>query len=101
MSIEIHQNDITQFIATIRNDTGVVNVSAASIMQLVFQRPQVYTNLTVNASLYTDGTDGKITYTTASGDLSYVGLWKVQGIIQIGPSGWKSDIHTFKVARNL
>ncbi len=101
MAIEIHQGDTTQFIVTIKDDDGAVDIHSANISQFIFQKPITYSNVTVNASFYTDGTDGKLTYTTGSGMLDTVGLWKLQGYVVIGPSGWKSDIHTFKVARNL
>lgn len=101
MAIEIHQNDTTQFVVTITNDNGPVNIAFATITQLKFQKPGGNTSFTVNANFLTDGTDGNLQYTTASGDLDIPGLYKLQGYVQIGPSGWKSDVHTFKVCRNL
>jgi hypothetical protein len=101
MASEIHQNDTTQFVVTIKNDDGSVNISSATSKQLIFQKPTTYDKLTVNANFVTNGSDGQITYTTGSGDLDVVGIWELQGYVQIGPSGWKSNIQSFKVHRNL
>lgn len=97
---EIHQNNTTQFIVTISDCNGAINISAATVKQLIFQKPQG-DKLTFDSSFYTDGTDGKILYTVGSGVLDTVGAWKLQSYIQAGPSGWYSDIGTFKVERNL
>ncbi len=101
MPSQIHQNDTVQFIVTISNDNGVVNISTANITQLIFQRPLTCGNLVVNANFLTDGSDGNISYITQSGDLGIVGLYKLQAYVQIGPSGWRSNIVDLKVSRNL
>lgn len=98
---EIHLGDIgTKFRCTIYNGSSIVDVSSASVKQIVFQKPDG-TDLTVNASFETDGTDGVIYYLTVSGDLSQIGLWSLQGYIEIATGKFHSDIKNFKVYRNL
>lgn len=99
---EIHESDIgTLFKATIKDDTTIVDVSSASTLQLIFKKPKSGTLVTQTASLFTDGTDGIITYTSVSGDLNECGRWKLQGRVVIGTGDWKSDKANFVVHRNL
>jgi hypothetical protein len=99
---QIRQNDIgTQFLITIKDDGAAVDISGASVKQLIFQKPKAFVRVVQNANFYTDGTDGKMFYTSVSGDLDTLGTWKIQGILQIGTSVWSTDIHTFDVFRNL
>jgi len=98
---EIHEGDIgTLFKATFKDGTTVVDISTATTKQLIFKKPSG-SELEKDASFYTDGTDGILTYTTVSGDLDEIGTWKVQGYVVLVSGSWKSDIHTFKVYRNL
>jgi len=98
---EIHQNDIgTQFKCTIKDDTTAVDVSSATTLQIIFTKPNG-SQLTKDASFYTDGTDGIIYYNSVSGDLDTVGTWKLQGYVVLSSGSWKSDIKRFKVHRNL
>lgn len=99
---EIHVADIgTQFIVTIKDeDSAVVNISSATTKQLTFSRPNG-TSLVVSGTLVTDGTDGKMKYTTVSGDLSVAGIYRLQGYVVISGLQLYSDIVSFKVFSNL
>jgi hypothetical protein len=99
---EIHKSDIgTVFKVTIKDSADVVNVSTATTKQIILKNPSG-TKLTKDASFFTDGSDGIITYTTISGDLSEEGMWKLQGyIVLTGGNTFYTDISTFKVYRNL
>jgi len=98
---EIHKNDIgVQFTVTLLDDTDAVDLSSASTLQLLFKKPGG-SLLTKTASFVTDGTDGKIKYTTISGDLDEVGSWKLQAYIVIAANSWHSDYIGFKVHRNI
>ena len=59
------------------------------------------TDLTADATFYTDGTDGILTYTTQSGDLNICGKWRIQWYVTFSVGSWKTDIKTFKVYDNL
>lgn len=98
---EIHVDDIgVRFTVTIKDGEDIVDVSSASLKQLLFQRPNG-SILTKTASLFSDGTDGIIIYTTTSGDLSEAGNWKLQGYVEFGSSHYHSDVVTFRVHRNI
>lgn len=71
-----------------------VNISGATTLTIYLTKPNG-TVLTKTASLDTTGTDGKMKYTTVSGDLSVAGTWKIQGYVA-GVSGWSgSTVETF------
>lgn len=97
----IHKNDIgTAFIITITDDNSVVDISSATALQLTFRKPSG-TTTTVTASLYTNGKDGKMSYSATSGLLDETGVWKLQGIATFGSNIFHSDVEMFKVFDNL
>ncbi len=102
---EVHYNDIgTVFEVTVKDCVSgtatVLDVSGASALELVFKSPSGVA-ATKTASLVTDGTDGKIKYTTVDGDLNEVGTWRLQAKISIGGGVFRSDVGSFKVYENL
>lgn len=57
--------------------------------------------ITRSGVLTTDGSDGLIQYTVASGDLDIAGIWSIQGRV-ITPSGsYSTSISEFRVDKNL
>lgn len=99
---DIHKGDIgTTFILTIMDGTAVVDISAASTMQIIFKDPS--SSVTVHtASHTTDGTDGKMEYqTSASSILASTGDWSWQGRVVLPTGDWKTSILTFTVNDNL
>ena len=100
---EIHRGDIgTTFVVTIKDENGsVVDVSGATTTKINFKAPNVASVLGKTASLYTDGTDGKIKYVSQSGDLYCAGMWLLQGFITTPSGSWSSDIVSFKIFPNL
>jgi hypothetical protein len=102
MTCGIHVGDIgTQFRVTVQDcNSTAINISDATETYIIFKKPDGST-VTKTATFLTDGSDGKIRYTAASGDLDTVGSWKIQSYI-VTPSGsWHSEFETFKVLRNL
>jgi len=102
---EVHYNDIgTVFLVTVNDcvsgTSTILDISTASSLSLVFKSPSGASN-TKPATLYTDGTDGKIYYTTVDGDLNQVGTWRIQAIVNIGGGIYRSDVGTFKVFENI
>lgn len=97
---EVHKNDIgTVFEFTVKDGSVVVDLSAATI-NINFQKPDGSV-ITRSGGLVTDGTDGKMKYTTVSDDLSDAGDWSVQAEITIGGGTWNTDIQNFRVFENL
>lgn len=89
---------ITECIAGV--DTPV-DVSGASSLQFTFLKPDHTTALTKTAVNTTDGTDGKIQYTTISGDLDVAGIWQLQAKVVLGGSEFFSSIAPFEVKSRL
>lgn len=101
MAAEIHIEDIgTQFIITINDGSVAVDLSTASTKQIIFRKPSG-SKITKNASFVNTGSDGKIKYTTLSGDLDEAGYWKIQVYLVIGSNSWKTDMMIFRVYPNL
>jgi hypothetical protein len=101
MASEIHYGDIgVNFNITVMNGTAVLNVSNANSISIIFQKPDS-SDLTKTASLVTNGTDGKIKYTTVAGDLDQIGTWQIQARVDFGASVFSTDVQKFKVYRNI
>lgn len=98
---EIHLNDIgVQFLVTLKDGDDVIDISSATTKQILLLKPSLEL-LTKSATLYTDGTDGKLYYISESGDLNELGTWKLQCKVTIGTYTWHSDLISFKVHRNI
>lgn len=94
---EIHVDDVgTEFIVTIEDCDGPVDISAYTPLELTFAKPDG-TKVTKTATFLTDGTDGKIHYITVAGDIDAEGTWQIQGLV----GGFHSSISSFPVYRNL
>lgn len=101
-SNEIHIADIgTVFEVTLMDDTVIVDISAATVMQIIFEKPDKV--IVVNTAVFTsDGTDGKMQYAVAlNTELDLKGNWKIQGKVTLPTGSWSSDIDKFKVYENL
>jgi len=99
---EIHVGDIGTVIGmTIYDEQGaIVDVSSASVKYIIFYK---HDGTTVNksAEFTTDGTDGKIQYTTIAGDLNVGGIWKKQGYVVLSAGTWYTNKINFTVHNNL
>ncbi len=110
MASEIHVGDIgTVFEVTLKdegNSPEIVDISTATTKELLFKAPSG-TTLTKTAAFTTDGTDGKLEYTTTSAtDLMMEGNWQIQAHIILGSASpkdaeWHSDIGSFRCHPNL
>jgi hypothetical protein len=101
MPSEIHVDDLgTRFLATIKDNGEVVNVSGASVLSMIFKKPND-TVIYRSGTLYTNGLDGKVYYDTVAGDLDEPGLYKLQGRVALPSGTYYTDIYTFQVSCNL
>lgn len=101
MSSEIHVNDVgTQLVVTVLDDGAVVDISTATEIYILLRKPDGVT-YTKTASLYSDGTDGKMEYTTEADDLNAAGNYKIQGKVVLGGGTYFTSLGTFKVHCNL
>ena len=102
---ELHYNDIGTVILTTITDcvsgtSSPLNISSATSIFLVLKSPSG-TSYNKVAVFKTDGTDGKVQYTTLDGDLIEVGTWRIQAIVNFATSSFRSNVKTFKVYENL
>lgn len=98
---EIHLNDVGTILEITLYDNGsVVDISSATTKQFLFRKPDEVV-LTKTAVFTTNGTDGKLRYTTQSGDIDTEGYWEFQAYI-VTPSGsWSSEVVSFAVLPNI
>jgi len=98
---EIHIGDIgTDFEIELKDCLTVVNISSATVKQIIFQKPTGEV-LTKTAIFSTDGTDGKLRYITVANDLDLAGTWKIQAKVVLSSGTWSSNVEKFKVYSNL
>lgn len=102
ISPEIHVGDIgSQFLVTIKNqDNEVEDISTATTKQIIFLSAS-NTEKVKTSSFYTNGTDGKIVYTLADGDIDIAGIWKYQAKIVTPAGTWYTNVEDFRVYPNL
>lgn len=86
---------------TKESDGAAYDVSAATTKQILLKPADGGALLTKTASLYTDGTDGKLSYATETGILSVVGTWYAQAYTIVGSVKLRSTIVSFEVERVL
>ncbi len=99
---EVKYGDIgTIFRETFYDEAGVLQpINDATGKMFAFKKPDA-SIIWRTGVFFTDGSDGKLQYTTVSGDLDQVGRWQFQAQV-ITPSGeWSGDIIDFMVGRVL
>lgn len=102
MTCEVHVDDVgTALIVTIVDCNGdAINISAATEKKIKLTLPDLSV-VEKTAEFSSDGTDGKIQYTTVADDLSQAGRWKIQGFIVDSGFENNSEVAEFKVYSNL
>jgi hypothetical protein len=94
---DVCEDDVGTVIqVTVMENDVALDISAATVKQLIFRKPGD-TIVTKDAEFVTDGSDGKIDYTTVAGDLDQDGTWEIQAYIEMGGGKWSSEIATFTV----
>lgn len=99
---EIHIDDVgTVFKATIVDtDDATIDISSATTKTITFRLPDGSTSVK-SAEFFTDGTDGILSYTTVTNDLSLDGSWQIQAFVDLPTGEWYSSIDDFTVYPNL
>lgn len=102
MASSPHVSDVgTVFTITVKDQDGVaVDLSTSSSKTLTIRSPKG-TTTTWTLSYVTNGSDGKVTYTTVSGDLHTAGTWAGQLAFVFASASWKTDLFYFEVEDNL
>lgn len=102
---EIHVGDIGTVLEltlkeTINNSHIPVDISSASVKDITLRRPDL-TTVTRDGTFSTDGTDGKLTFTTIAGDLSMDGCYSLQVYLELAAWDGFSNIGEFEAHPNL
>jgi hypothetical protein len=102
MANEVHLYDIgTVFELTLKDGAAAADISAFTTRKFRFQRPSGDCEI-VDATFVTDGTDGKLEYTTVSGDIDETGMWNLQARITDGSGNrFHSEVVEFEVFTNI
>lgn len=101
MASEIHVNDIgTRFLATIKDDGIIVDISQAISITMIFKKPDDEVVHKIG-TLLSDGTDGQVYYDTIVGDLDEAGYYKLQAKVVLSNGTYYTDIYNFQVHCNL
>ena len=101
---EIHIGDVgTIFEVTLLDNLTVIDISLATVMQIIFVKPDATKTKVVNTAVLSgDGSDGKMRYIIAlDSELDIKGNWKIQGKVTLPTGSWSTDIDKFKVYENL
>ncbi len=101
-TIYVHNGDVgTAFRLTIVNTAGTaIDVSTATTKYIYFQDP-TGAKVQKTAAFTTNGSDGKIQYTTIAGDIDKVGTWQIQGYIETNIGKFWTEKDSFKVYSTL
>lgn len=88
---------------TVKEGTAPLDISTATGLTLYLRKPDTdQTILERDAMLTTDGTDGKLEYTTVSDDLDTPGMWRVQAeLVFSNGRQWRTSVADFDVLPNL
>lgn len=98
MTTTIRMNDVGTILEyTVIDETNAVqNISSVTVQRITFFKPDG-TTIVRNTTFSTDGSDGKVRYVLATGDIDQQGLWKYEVYIE-SPSGkWTSVRYNFIV----
>ena len=101
-TIYVHNGDVgTVFRLTIVDTAGTaIDVSTATTKYIYFQDPSGV-RMQKTAAFTTDGTDGKIQYTSVPGDIDSVGIWQIQGYVETSLGKFWTEKDSFKVYSTL
>ncbi len=81
-----------------------VDVSTQTALSFIFKKPDGVTLLTIAAPpvvFTTDGTDGKVEYTTVTGDIDVAGVWCLQAEVTLPGGKYRTSIIKFDVEDKL
>ncbi len=76
----------------------VKDISLATTLEIILQKPNPDLTKVVKVAVFsTDGTDGKMTFTSIAGDLDVAGRWSLEGEVTLPTGLFRSDRDRFDV----
>ena len=102
MTCTVQKNNVgTIFRLTFQDCAGsLIDISTATTKEIKFKKPSG-TTATKAGTFTTDGSNGKLEYTSESGLLDEITTWQIQGHVIIGTQDFNTTIGTFEVVENL
>lgn len=103
MANQLHQDDVgTRLLVTVQESGVGYDLTSASGLQILIKNPSG-TLLHKEASTLDDGSalSGVMYYDTASGDISQVGVYKLQAKVLSATTTFSTEVYTFPVNQNL
>ena len=85
---------------TVSDELAVIVPLQTATIQMIFKKPNGKKE-TKTATLTTDGSDGKMEYTTTLTDLNVAGTWLIQGIVTEGAAVYPTNIQTLEVLKRV
>ena len=78
-----------------------IDVSAATTIEFLAKKPSASTSMVLAATFVTDGIDGRLRHTVASGEIDTVGTWQIQTHVVMPGAELFSSVLFFDVKANL
>lgn len=99
---ELHKYDYGTVlkINVVKSDGTTQDISGATSILFFLEKPNEAI-ITRTGTLTTNGSDGLIQYTVASGDLDMIGIWSIQGRVVTSGGSYSTSISEFRVDKNL
>lgn len=88
------------FSITVKDESGVVNLTTVTSIPIFFQKPNK--QVIQRTCNITDATKGLVSYTSQTNDFDQAGSWKVQIVVRFANGNVKhSDVGSFTVGGNI
>ena len=99
---EVHLHDVgSVFEPQIRDEQeNIVAIGGATVLRLRMRKPNG-TLVTKACTLSSDGSDGTMRYFPVYDDLDQVGIWRLEGYVELPAGKWTTDQHRVRVYANL
>ena len=98
----MQENDYgTPLNLVIKEKNKPLDISGATKLEIIFDRPLSNGKTTHDIDFTSDGTDGKLIYYVEDGLLDTPGKWKVQVVLTFPNGRWSTDIGVFSVEESL
>ncbi len=94
-------NQLLRIEVTVQNQDGlIINLSTSTSRTFEFRKPSGVA-VSKTALFVSDGTDGKLYYTTIPADLDEVGEWTMQAVVVDGGGDYPTDIIHINVSKRV
>lgn len=87
-------------VTVVDSDEIAIDISAATTMEIILKSINEIV-VTKTAAFTTDGSDGKIQFTSVVADFPEAGRWKIQGHVILPSGEWRTAVGYYNVGENL